>query len=172
MWTIEFHRQSLLRRCLLNLFPFLIDVSTFMLAGCTVGFGWCSVREVHISVAARVIPLDFFYRNLMHMNEFIANLGDKLVLTPWIHATQSIAKKTTTDLIEEDFAHFCYPYTIVTDYAAKYRLRYFKCTTRSEVSFISCALLIIPQEMEPQNDWYKRTSRLHGNHWNRLEKLL
>jgi len=38
-----------------------------------------------------------------------------------IHAAQSISTKSTIDLIEEDFAHFGYPHTIVADNAANYR---------------------------------------------------
>ena len=36
---------------------------------------------------------------------------------PCIHPTSSISSKTTTDLLDEDFSHFGYPHTIVSDNA-------------------------------------------------------
>ena len=36
---------------------------------------------------------------------------------PCIHPTSSITARTTMDLLEEDFAHFGYPHTLVTDNA-------------------------------------------------------
>jgi len=39
----------------------MVDVSTFILAGCIGGFGWWrSEHEVHIPVAGRVVSSDFF----------------------------------------------------------------------------------------------------------------
>jgi len=38
-----------------------------------------------------------------------------------IHATQSISTNSTTDFLVQDFAHFGYPHTIVTDNTANYR---------------------------------------------------
>jgi len=39
---------------------------------------------------------------------------------PCIHATSSTSTKTTTALLEEDFAHFGYPHTIVSDNATSF----------------------------------------------------
>ena len=37
---------------------------------------------------------------------------------PCIHATQSVSAKATIRLLQEDFAHFGFPYAVVTDCAA------------------------------------------------------
>jgi hypothetical protein len=39
---------------------------------------------------------------------------------PCIHQTTSTSSKTTIDLLEEDFAHFGYPHTLVTDNATSF----------------------------------------------------
>lgn len=63
----------------------------------------------------------------LHMDHAINFLGSNwLVLVdsyskyPCIHPTSSITTKATTDLLEQDFAHFGYPHTIVTDNATSF----------------------------------------------------
>ena len=63
----------------------------------------------------------------MHVDHAINFLGSNwLVLVdayskyPCIHPTNSTSTKTTTSLLEEDFAHFGYPHTIVTDNATTF----------------------------------------------------
>ena len=60
----------------------------------------------------------------LHVDHAINFLGSNwLVLVdafskyPCIHPTNSTSTKTTTSLLEEDFAHFGYPHTIVTNNA-------------------------------------------------------
>ena len=60
----------------------------------------------------------------VHVDHAINFLGsDWLVLTdaysnyPCIHQTSSTSSKATIDLLEEDFAHFGYPHTLVSDNA-------------------------------------------------------
>jgi len=53
-----------------------------MFAGYTGGFEWGrSVRRIHISVAWRVAPFDFFGIDPKHVKTSIANLGDKIIFT-------------------------------------------------------------------------------------------
>ena len=63
----------------------------------------------------------------LHMDHAINFMGSNwLVLTDaysryqCIHLTQSVSNKTTTDLLEQDFAHFGYPHTLVTDNATTF----------------------------------------------------
>ena len=39
---------------------------------------------------------------------------------PCIHPTSSVSTKATIDLLEEDFAHFGYPHSIVSDNATSF----------------------------------------------------
>lgn len=39
---------------------------------------------------------------------------------PCISQTQSISEKTMVELLEQDFVHFRYPYTLVTDNASSF----------------------------------------------------
>ena len=45
---------------------------------------------------------------------------------PCIHMTQSVSTKSTTELLEQDFAHFGYPHTIVSDNATTFMSAEFK----------------------------------------------
>nr|CAB3223623.1 uncharacterized protein K02A2.6-like [Phallusia mammillata] len=45
---------------------------------------------------------------------------------PCIHPTQSISAKTTIDLLENDFSHFGYPHTLVTDNAPTFMSEQFQ----------------------------------------------
>lgn len=45
---------------------------------------------------------------------------------PCIHRTTSTSTKATTDLLEQDFAHFGYPHTIVTDNATTFKSEEFQ----------------------------------------------
>ena len=63
----------------------------------------------------------------VHLDHAINFLGSNwLVLIdaytkyPCIHPTSSTSTKATTDLLEQDFAHFGYPHTIVTDNATTF----------------------------------------------------
>ena len=63
----------------------------------------------------------------LHLDHAINFLGNNwLVLTdayskyPCIHPTQSVSAKSTIDLLEQDFAHFGYPHTLVTDNATAF----------------------------------------------------
>ena len=60
----------------------------------------------------------------MHLDHAISFMGkDWLVITdayskhPCIHPTSSTSTRATLDLLEEDFAHFGFPHTLVTDNA-------------------------------------------------------
>lgn len=63
----------------------------------------------------------------IHLDHAINFMGTNwLVLTdayskyPCIHATSSTSTRATLDLLEEDFAHFGYPHTLVTDNATTF----------------------------------------------------
>ena len=69
----------------------------------------------------------------VHIDHAINFMGsDWLVMTdayskyPCIHATSSTSSKATIDLLEEDFAHFGYPHTIVSDNATTFMSEEFK----------------------------------------------
>ena len=58
----------------------------------------------------------------LHIDHAINFMGWNWLITtdayskyPCIHATQSISTKATIDLLHEDFSHFGYPHSIVTD---------------------------------------------------------
>ena len=57
--------------------------------------------------------------NLDHAINFLGSnwlvIIDSYSKYPCIHPTTSVSSKATTDLLEQDFAHFGYPHTIVTD---------------------------------------------------------
>jgi len=62
--------------------------------------------------------------NFMDYNWLVAI--DLYTKYPCIHATQSISTKSTIDLLEQDFAHFGHPHTIVTKNAPNYRSEEFQ----------------------------------------------
>ena len=69
----------------------------------------------------------------LHLDHAINFMGcNWLVLTdayskyPCIHMTHALTAKATTEILEEDFAHFGYPHTIVTDNAALFLSKEFK----------------------------------------------
>ena len=73
----------------------------------------------------------------IHVDHAINFLGHNwLVLTdsyskyPCIHATTSTSTKCTTELLEQDFAHFGYPHTIVSDNATTFMSDEFKVWCR------------------------------------------
>ena len=45
---------------------------------------------------------------------------------PCVHATTSVSAKSTTELLEQDFAHFGYPHSIVSDNAPAFQSEEFK----------------------------------------------
>ena len=59
-----------------------------------------------------------------HAINFLGNnwlvMVDAFSKYPCIHPTSSTSTKTTTDLLEQDFAHFGYPHTIVSDDATTF----------------------------------------------------
>ena len=75
----------------------------------------------------------------LHLDHAINFLGSNwLVLTdaysnyPCIHPTSSTSSKATIDLLEQDFAHFGYPHTLVTDNATSFTSEEFQewCKSR------------------------------------------
>lgn len=62
--------------------------------------------------------------NFMGFNWLV--LVDAYSKYPCIHPTQSISTKSTIDLLEQDFSHFGYPHTIVTDNAPCFTSEEFK----------------------------------------------
>ena len=69
----------------------------------------------------------------LHVDHAIKFMGhDWLVLVdayskyPCIHPTNSTSTKATTDLLEQDFAHFGYPHTLVTDNAPSFKSEEFQ----------------------------------------------
>lgn len=63
----------------------------------------------------------------LHIDHAINFLGSNWLVMidsyskyPCIHPTQAITAKATTDILEEDFAHFGYPHTLVTDNATTF----------------------------------------------------
>ncbi|XP_014780676.1 uncharacterized protein K02A2.6 [Octopus bimaculoides] len=72
--------------------------------------------------------------NFMEHNWLVVT--DAYTKYPCIHATTFVSSKTTMDLLEEDFAHFDYPHTIVSDNATCLLLKNFKTTGRREALFI------------------------------------
>ncbi|XP_045124381.1 uncharacterized protein K02A2.6-like [Portunus trituberculatus] len=63
------------------------------------------------------IHLDHAF-NFMGSNWLV--LTDAYLKYPCIHPTQSIFTKATINLLEQDFAHFGYPHTLVTDNASSF----------------------------------------------------
>ena len=73
----------------------------------------------------------------MHVDQAINFLGSNwLVLIdafskyPCIHPTSSTSTKSTTDLLEQDFAHFGYPHSIVSDNATSFASEEFQSWCR------------------------------------------
>ena len=66
--------------------------------------------------------------NFMGTNWLV--LVDAYSKYPCIHPTGSTSTKATTDLLEEDFAHFGYPHTIVTDNATTFLSEEFQAWCR------------------------------------------
>ena len=69
----------------------------------------------------------------LHIDHAINFMGTNwLVLTdayskyPCIHPTQAVTTRATIDLLEQDFAHFGYPHTLVTDNATTFMSGEFK----------------------------------------------
>ena len=69
----------------------------------------------------------------VHIDHAINFLGTNWLLItdayskyPCIHPTTSTSTKTTTDLLEIDFAHFGYPHTLVTDNATTFTSKNFR----------------------------------------------
>jgi len=69
----------------------------------------------------------------VHIDHAINFLGSNWLLLvdayskyPCIHATTSTSTKATTDLLEEDFSHFGYPHTIVSDNATTFMSQEFQ----------------------------------------------
>ena len=56
--------------------------------------------------------------NFMAFNLLV--LIDAYSKYPCIHPTQAVTARATIDLLEQDFAHFGYPHTLVTDNAATF----------------------------------------------------
>ena len=70
-----------------------------------------------------------------HAVEFMGRnwlvLVDPLTKYPCIHPTGSVGTQSTTDLLEEDFAHFGYPHALVTDNSTSFKSREFKSWCQS-----------------------------------------
>ena len=75
----------------------------------------------------------------IHLDHAINFLGSNwLVIVdsyskyPCIHPTSSVSTKATTDLLEQDFAHFGYPHTIVTEDSSSFLSQEFQawCSER------------------------------------------
>ncbi len=66
--------------------------------------------------------------NFLGQNWFV--LTDSYSKYPCIHATTSTSTKSTTDLLEQDFAHFGYPHTIVSDNATTFMSEEFQIWCR------------------------------------------
>ena len=80
----------------------------------------------------------------LHLDHAINFLGSNwLVMVdayskyPCIHPTTSTSSKATTDLLEQDFAHFGYPHTIVTDNSTSFLSEEFQI---GAVSVVLCIL--------------------------------
>ena len=91
----------------------------------------------------------------LHLDHAINFLGRNwLVLVdayskyPCIHPTTSTSSYSTTDILEQEFAHFGYPHTLVTDNATTFMSQEFKasCKQRGIVLYISPEHLIIQQQ--------------------------
>ena len=74
--------------------------------------------RVHIDHAINFLGSDWFL------------LVDSYSKYPCIHATTSTSTKATTDFLEQDFAHFGYPHTIVSDNAATFTSEEFQVWCR------------------------------------------
>jgi len=57
--------------------------------------------------------------NFLGFNGLVAT--DAYTKYPCVHATQSVSAKSTIKLLQEDFAHFGFPHTVVTDCAANFK---------------------------------------------------
>jgi len=79
---------------------------------------------------------------------------------PCIHPTQSISAKTTMNLLEQDFAHFGYPRTLVMDNASTFMSDDFQdhCQSRDIVHLTGASYH--PATTEPRRGWSKPSSSL------------
>ena len=102
---------------------------------------WCQTCAEHQTKPAKpanhpwMLPEKPWSR--IHVDHAINFLGtNRLVLVdayskyPCIHPTTSTSTKATTDLLEQDFAHFGYPHTIVSDNATTFSSEEFQAWCR------------------------------------------
>ena len=90
----------------------------------------------------------------LHLDHAINFLGRNwLVLVdayskyPCIHPTTSTSSNSTTAILEQEFAHFGYPHTLVTDIATTFHVsKSSKLGANNEVLYISPEHLIIQQQ--------------------------
>ena len=71
---------------------------------------------------------------------------------PCIHGTTSTSTKSTISIFEENFTHFGYPHTIVTDNAASFTQKNFKNVVKTEELFTLLVHLTTRQLMVRQKD--------------------
>ena len=79
---------------------------------------------------------------------------------PCIHATSSTSSKSTMALLEQDFALFGYPHTIVTDNAMTFMSQEFQAWCKSRGIAHLTGLRTIRQLMALRSAWYNRSSKL------------
>ena len=107
----------------------------------------------------------------LHLDHAINFMGkDWLVITdayskyPCIHPTSSTSTRATLDLLEENFTHFGFPHTLVTDNAPTFTSEEFQhwCKERGITHLTGAPYH--PATMEQQNAW----CRLSSKHWESL----
>jgi len=102
----------------------------------------------------------------LHIDHAINFLGfiwlvvtDAYTTYPCIHATQSVSGKSTIKLLQEDFAHFGFPHTVVTDCAATFKSEEFQefCKENGIVHLTGARTILPP--MAPLNVWCKLSNK-------------
>ena len=70
--------------------------------------------------------------------------------TGWYHPTTSMSTKATTDLLEQDFAHFGYPHTIISDNATSFSSEEFQawCRERGIIHLTSAPITRLQMEQQ------------------------
>ncbi|CAM1297651.1 Uncharacterised protein r2_g703 [Pycnogonum litorale] len=106
----------------------------------------------------------------LHLDHAINFMGSNwLVITdayskyPCIHTTPSVSTRATIDLLEEDFAHFGFPHTLVTDNASSFKSEEFQSWCQERGITHLTGLRTIQRPTVQRNDSYRHSNKLFGS---------